>query len=326
MKKNQTPPSTASENQGLIRMIKIMLAALTLVSLAFGGYYTWDRYIHLGDMSPSELGISHQLSLVEQNPNDASARLSLAQSYIEGGNYSEAIRHAEKVLQAFPGHPGALILLGVAYSKQGNASQAVYYLEQFAAVRNKSDDPNMDKVLEAGLYYLGDNYLKTNQPEKAVGVLTEALAIDETDADAMLLLGNAYAQTGKNDEALKSYENTVRFVPDYTEAYSGMEHVYQALNKPANQRYAQGMQAFSQQNYPQARQLLELSQPELSEFAPLYLGLGLTYEKLGDLQAAISSAQRALQLDPKNFAANNLLNRLQTTSSHPAASTNGSTR
>ncbi len=303
--------AASDDNRAIIRQIKWMLAAVLLVSILFAGYYIWDRYVHVGDMSPTELGIDHQLRIVEQNPNDVGARLNLSQSYIEAGNYDEAIRHAQTVLKAYPDNPGALILMGVAYSKSGNAQSAVKYLEQFAAIRRKSDDPSLDKVLEAALYYLGDNYLKIKSPDKAVPVLVEALAIDETDADAMLLLGDAYAATGQHKLAIGSYENTVRFVPDYTEAYTGMAASYRALKMPAYEQYALGMQAFSRRDFNRAQTLLEKSVADLQTFAPAYLGLALTYEQLGKLDAAQTYAARAVDLDPKNFAANNLLARLK---------------
>jgi len=311
MKFTQLTQHHLIDNRSLLRLVKWMLVAVVLITVTFGGYYFWDRYVHVGDMSPSELGISHLLQIVQENPNDPSARLSLSQTYIEAGNYAEAIRHAQKVLTAYPDNAGALILMGVAYSKMGNANEAVTYLEQFAAIRRKSNDPGMDKVLEAGLYYLGMNYLLIDQSDQAIDVLKEAAQIDATDADVMLLLGDAYRKAGQYQQSIESYENTVRFVPDYIEAYQGMALSYQALNMPSYGLYAQGMEAFSKKDYLDARDLLKQSSVELPENASIFLGLALTYEQLGDLPSAQAYAQRSLEQDPMNFTASNLLSRLQ---------------
>jgi len=310
MKSTQLTQESPVDNRLFLRLIKIMLVAVLVVTVIFGGYYYWDRYVHVGDQSPTELGISHLLRIVQENPNDPDARLSLAQTYIEAGNYSEAIRHAQKVLKAYPDNAGALMLMGVAFSKMGQAKDAVNYLEQFTAIRRKSEDPNMDKVLEAGLYFLGQNYLIVAQPDKAIAVLKEALDIDSTDADVLVLLGDAYNQTGQYQQAVESYESTVRFVPDYVEAYQGLVVSYQALNMVPNVTYAKGMEAYSNKDFQKARDLLTQSSAELANFAPVYLGLALTYEQLGDPQFAIVYARKTMELDPSNFAASNLLSRL----------------
>jgi len=300
-----------NDTRFLVRVVKWMVSLVALLVIAFGAYYYWDRYVHLGDMSPTELGITHLEKVMEENPDDPNARLSLAQIYIENKDYTKAILQAQNVLTAYPENPGALLLLGIAYTLSDQAQAAIQPLESFTDLRRAAQDPQMDKVLETSLFYLGKNYLILNHPDKAIAALTEALGIDHTDADAMYLLGTAYAEIGQHQSAVEAFRNSVRFVPNFTEAYQALAKSYLALGLADYLPYAQGMEAYSTKNYTQARQYLEQAAVNLPDFAPLYLGLAMTYEELSELTLAQTSIHRALELDPNDFTANTVQIRLQ---------------
>jgi len=142
-------------------------------------------------------------------------------------------------------------------------------------------------------------------------VLASALHIDPTDADAFYLLGKAYTKTGQHELAIEMYENAVRFVPNFIEAYQDMQVSFKALGKPDHETYARGMEAYAAGDYAQARQLLEQAVQNLSEYPPVDLGLALTYERLGETQLALDRVQRVLKNNPHNFTANNILARLE---------------
>ena len=65
------------------------------------------------------------------------------------------------------------------------------------------------------------------------------------------------------------------------------------------------------QDYEAAQTYLERATDALPDFAPAFLGLGLTYEKMGNLDAALTAIQRALELNPGDFAAQQALGRIQ---------------
>ena len=118
-------------------------------------------------------------------------------------------------------------------------------------------------------------------------------------------------QVGQHEQAIDSLLDAVRFVPDFTEAYQSLAECYNALNQPDKQMYAQGMQAFSQRDYEKARQYLEQSAINLPDFPPVFLGLALTYEQLGEIQLALENFNHTLELDPNNISAQNALMRIQ---------------
>ena len=298
-------------NRLLLRLVFLLLALAASLILAFGSYYYMDRYVHRGDMSPIELGVTHLEQAVQANPNDPSARLSLASQYIEASDYSGAIEQAQQVLDAYPDNLGALFLLGVAHTKLGQYEIANQSLERYIALRLAAPNIFLDQVMETSLYYLGENYNALGQPVKAIEILSKAISIDHTDADALYQLGLAYAKTDQPGQAAAAFQKAVQFVPDFTEAYQALRTSYTALNMSSQAEYARGMEAYSQEKYAVALKLLERAAPSLPDFTPLYVGLALVNEKLGDNLKAFKSAERVLELDPSNILANDILHRLK---------------
>jgi tetratricopeptide (TPR) repeat protein len=109
---------------------------------------------------------------------------------------------------------------------------------------------------------------------------------------------------------VQQYHEAVRYVPEFVEAYQAMAASYEALGRPAEEEYARGMEAFSGRAYAQAEQSLLRAAADLPDFAPLYLGLGLTYEQLGETGMARENLERTLSLDPDNFYAAVVIDRL----------------
>ncbi|MGW8143720.1 MAG: tetratricopeptide repeat protein [Anaerolineales bacterium] len=312
MKLSPLSTQQRSEHQLLDRITKLMLFAVIGISIIFGAYYFWDRYIHPGDMTPVELGITHLEQIVQDNPDDQNARLSLIQYYLDNENYSEAIEHSRQVLNTFPDNTGALLLLGIAYTKTNQYQTAIDTLEQFVTLR-QAQEIRQDTVLETSLYYIGQNHLWLNQPLQAIEALNGAIEIDHTDADAIYLLGNAYFQDGQLEKARDSYLKAVSFVPDFAEAYHGLSECYKGLHQFDLESYAQGMEAYSQKDYNRARKILEQTASNLPDFPPLFLGLALTYEQIGEIKLAQANVDRVLELDPHNISAQNALIRIQST-------------
>ena len=297
--------------QGIQRAIWIALAALIANLALFGGYYYWDRYMHLGDKSPLELDIDQMEQVIRENPQNPEARVALAEFYLNKGMHKDALHQAEQVLGLYPENEVALLIAGIAHVHLNQPSDALEPLERFVALRKDQPMANIDTILEAAYYFLGESYMKLNRSSEAIPVLEAALLISRTDADALYQLGLAYQADGQPELALERYHQAVRFVPDFFEVYGAMIESYSALDHPDYVVYAQGMQALSQQDYETAHKHLEFAVQALPNFAPALLGLGLTHEQMGDLEAALAVVQRALELNPNDFAAQQALGRIQ---------------
>lgn len=301
-----------SNTRLLTRLVWAALIGVIGSALFFAGFYYTDRYFHLDDFSPLEMRSTDLETQVRQNPNDLETRLALAEQYLRNHNDTAAIDQAQQVISSDPENDRALFVLGMAHSNSGEIEAGVRYLEQFVALHQKGAGAPSDMALQTGLYYLGVNYLNIGRSEEAKTVLSRALSINSTDADTLYQLGLVHLRTAQYQLALEYFQKAVLFVPDYLEAYKGMEDCYTALQQPDYALVAQGMQAYSLKEYEKANQLLGEAVEKLPNEAQVNLGLGLAREQLGDLLSAQQYFMRTLALDANNFTASNALERVQT--------------
>jgi tetratricopeptide (TPR) repeat protein len=291
--------------------IWIVLGLLIVVLVSFVGYYLSDRYFHAEEPAPAELDIEYLENAVREEPRDPVLRITLAESYLRMGRYDEALEQAGQVLRQYPDNVSALLIAGVAQVRLERPQAALEPLHKFVALRQDGTMARADTALQAAYYYLGESYGKLGRPAEAIPLLEEALLISPVDADALYQLGLALDATGQPALAVQKYAQAVRLVPDFVEVYRAMEDAYVALDQPGHATYARGMVAFCQKDYRAAVSYLEQATEALPDFAPAFLGLGLSHEGMGSLQPALAAIQRALELDPGDFAAQQALGRLQ---------------
>lgn len=301
----------SSDANKMVILVKSTFLAVIGLFIAFGLYYYWDRYAHPGDQSPLQREVSDLQTIVRQNPNDPEPRLALAEYYLRGKNYEDAIDQAQQVLAAVPDSDRALFVLGVASTQSGKSEAGMHFLEQFITLRAEAGGASGDMVTQAGLYYLGVDYVNLGRLEDAIRVLNEALVINPTDADILYQIGLAYLRSSQPAAGLEYFSNAVALVPNFSEAYQAMADCYSALSKPSYVLYAQGMEAYALQDYQKAIRLLNDAIQQLPDEPQVYLGLGLTQEELGDFNAAGVNYLHALELDPGNFLATHSLGRVR---------------
>jgi len=301
----------SSSTQDIQRAIGIMFAALVVSLASFGGYYYWDRYVHLDDKSPLERDIERVEQAIHQDPHDPESRVALAKNYLSKRMYKKALDQTSQVLSLYPEHEGALLISGITHVRLNQPQAALDPLGRFIKLRKERPMAGTDTALEAACYYMGESYMKLNRPGEAIPALQAALLISPTDADALYQLGLAHQASGQPRAALEQYHKAVRLVPNFSEAYTSMIDSYSALEYPDYVAYAQGMQALCLKDYETALTHLEHAAQALPDFAPVFLGLGLTYENMGKLQAAMTAMQRALELDSVGYAARYAHGRIQ---------------
>jgi len=101
------------------------------------------------------------------------------------------------------------------------------------------------------------------------------------------------------------------FVPDFTEAYLAMADSFGRLNMPEMVDYSNGMVSYSMKEYDQALELLHRSEAAKKDYAGTYVGLGFTYEALGEYENALAAYKKAIELNPANFSAINGAQRIE---------------
>jgi tetratricopeptide (TPR) repeat protein len=297
--------------QTIQRIFWIVLGLLLAVLVTFAGYYIWDRYIHAEGQPAVELNIASMEQAIHTSPQDPELRVVLAESYLSVGENARALEQAEQVLGQYPQDAGALLIAGIARVRLDQPEAALEPLQTFVTLRKDGPMARTDQALEAAYYFLGQSYLLLGRPAEAIPMLEAALQISAVDADALYQLGLAYNANGQPELAVQSYQDAVRLVPDFDKVYEAMIDSYSALDLPDYIAYARGMLAFSRKDYPAAVSHLEQATEALPNFAPAFLGLGLTYESMENLQPALLAVERALELDPGDFATRQALGRMQ---------------
>ncbi|HEY83263.1 MAG TPA: tetratricopeptide repeat protein [Dehalococcoidia bacterium] len=283
---------------GRLRSLRFSILVAAGLAIVIGGV---TAYLLISRDQPGELverEVARLEKVVAQNPDDPDKRVELALFYYEAGSLEQATDQLKAALELDGSHQGALVALGDIYMEQGRYEEALEpYLK---VVELNEDNPlrGVSRQLEGVYYYLGVAYFNLEKPEKAIEYLEEALSIDRTDADAWYTLGATYQHTGELEKAIESFKQAVRFVPNFAEAYQGLAQCYKKTGQEGLARYAEAMVSYSSGATGKAVRQLEEVVAIMPDLADAYLGLGLAYEKEGQIEKAISAYQQALNLDP----------------------------
>lgn len=129
----------------------------------------------------------------------AAYRLQLeAESMLGIGDLAAGYQLLQQAIEATPGDPSLLILYGVVADTQGDSAAAEQAWQQARDLLGGAEAPFLT---ERGLAFL-----RVQQPERAIGDLEAAIALDPTSARAHLLLGSSLEVAGRFQEAIAAYE------------------------------------------------------------------------------------------------------------------------
>jgi tetratricopeptide (TPR) repeat protein len=147
------------------------------------------------------------MSTGEANSPDLSASfdLSLANSYVDDGEYDKAIDHFTMVIRLQPNCGEAFNNRGVAYQAAGDSEKALADLAKAIQLLPKSAVPYSNR----GAVYLaqGDYY-------GALTDLNKALELDPRFGKAHHNRGLAYLNLGIPEEAIADFEKAIEFAPE----------------------------------------------------------------------------------------------------------------
>jgi len=247
---------------------------------------------------------------LEANPDNVDIRVNLALLYMDNGQTKKAESELKAVLEKEKNYNDALYALGYLYIETEEYQRAI---EPFLTIVDLNKDNPMrfiNRQLEAVYYFLGTAYYELGSYQAAIESLNEALLIDRTDADAWHLIGNVYRDQGIYNNAIDSYKQALRFVPEFKEVYQALKICYENSGEPELARYAQAMVDYCSGSTDKAIEQLESINARGHDYAEVYLGLGMSYEKQGEIQPAIAAYEYALELDPDLWLAEMKLNAL----------------
>lgn len=143
--------------------------------------------------------------LLEKFPDAYIINLGVGDSYFQMEKYEEAEKFYQKVLEKDPNHVRALIGIGSCYLNQGNKERA---LEWYSKIEfEKIDDSTV-------LYNIGTILYNNSKFAEALNYYKRAAEIQENFLDARYQLGLTYLALGNNQEALREFENYLKYDQD----------------------------------------------------------------------------------------------------------------
>lgn len=191
-------------------------------------------------------------------------------------------------LQHYPNHLPAHIILGELDESQDRFEDAAHHANAAIALRSLDVRPRVT---------LGVVLARTGRPESALPVLQEAVSLDPASANARGALGSVLARMGNTDEAIAQWERAIAINPDHLQSLRGL----------ATALAARGDDRAAANYFARALDTLATLHPDVKPDAELLLAAGRSYARVGRHDLAISSFQRALELNPAFAAAHNAL-------------------
>jgi predicted O-linked N-acetylglucosamine transferase (SPINDLY family) len=202
-------------------------------------------------------------------PNQA---IEMALTYHQAGQFSQAEKIYQQVLQADPHHTGALNLLGLLAYQTGNHTRAENLLRQ--AIALNQNIPEFHNHLGLALHAQG-------QLAKASTYYHQALHLKPDFAEAYSNLGSVLKEQGQLEEAISYYRQALTLNPDFIKVYNNLAVTLKLQNQLAE----------AEECY---RQVLA-RQPNLAD---AHYNLGNILQLQRKLEEATGCYRHALQLKP----------------------------
>jgi lipopolysaccharide biosynthesis regulator YciM len=257
-----------------------------------------DAYLRLGDILRDRGEVNRALQLHRQltvrsdlGADDRKDLLkSLALDYLDIGRSDRAIATLEELLSIDRKNIWALEQLVQLHENQGRWEQAFSVREHIFKITDQRDDA----LLALYEVHMGYQLISQKQYHKARLKYKDAIRRDRHCVAAYLGLGDAYQEEGRLDEAVESWKQLLGAVPQ--RAYLAFERLEKTL-------FDQGKFGEMATLY---RELLEKD----TDNTKALMALARIQEKKGDIQDALETCQRVLQIQPDDLAARQLMIRI----------------
>lgn len=208
-----------------------------------------------------------------QQKKDTASRL------MENKRIPEAVKLLHDIIEARKDFADAYGDLARIYNSQGLHKDALAVMEKGF----ENNQENYSLILDYGILLVDIGRL-----DKGIQFLQKALALIDTDADAWIQLGRAYAAKGELQKALEYYEKALSLDSTNALIHDNMGFLHFSLYLKTG-KIEDNTEAL--ENFRKAIQL----DPEL---ASAYNGLGGTYKASGQIEKAIKAWEKSLELNP----------------------------
>jgi tetratricopeptide (TPR) repeat protein len=246
--------------------------------------------------------------LIEKHPENAQARLALAEAFLAQQRPDRALEVYQKMAEKLDKNPEIPRRMGLIYTQQGDAAKA---REAFA--KSLELAPNYLPALQN----ITDLDLAQNRFAEAHRRVAKVVEGNPKAAGPMLLQGKIYASEGQTNQAESDYAKAIELNPELSDGYLALARLYlashqeqQALNRlaalVARTNDLSAMQEIGEIHQSggrpeQARDAYEKVLAVNPNFIPALNNLAyLDSEFLGNLDKALQLAETANKLRPSD--------------------------
>ncbi|MFN0196196.1 MAG: tetratricopeptide repeat protein [Planctomycetaceae bacterium] len=220
--------------------------------------------------------------IVAESPSEHfSSRLYLGAVLEQQGNYKDAEKIYQGVLERRPDDTNALFHLGAMYAVQGRFEEAARIFEKSLATEPDSPQP---------LFNLGLARARLGQAEVAERHFVELLQLDPLFPGGWVALGNLLSRQGRTAEAIAAFESELEFNPSSVEAHVNL-----------------GVILGGQQQLEESHRHLAEAVRLAPESAEARFNLGVCEGMLKNYDAAVPHLQEAIRLRPDHPGARTAL-------------------
>lgn len=286
-------------------------------------YYQFLLGRHLESEGDADGALAAYKRALELDPSSAEIRVELATAYARRGELADATAVAKAALERDPENVEAHRLLGMISAEDAERETRAPGGDTAARQAARTAIDHLERALRGARLEtatgirlaLGRLWLRTDEPDKAVAVLRQAITDEPGLPQAVTLLVEAYTLAGQSAAAIDLLRDAVQQDPalyaSLGEAYDKEQRWSEAAaaygraaersprDNAIRTRWAQALLNTEETaNIRQARDLLlELTQANPTSGWPLYL-LVRAQRESGDLDGAEHSARRLLALTP----------------------------
>ncbi|CAN8077114.1 unnamed protein product [Agarophyton chilense] len=269
--------------------------------------------------------LKHYSEALDVCPTYAQAMYNMAVAHADTSRTKKARMYYDQCLKHNASHVEAWCNLGVLHRNDGNADLAMCAYEKAL-----SCNPNYELAksnLAVALCEKG-TAIKHSEPKLAKKLYKRALALQPCFSDAHYNLGVLYAETGKLERALLSYNLAVQFNPRLTEAHNNLGVVHKELGNmhQALECYKRALQCDRRHHQTHnniavvytllgdidsATEHLRTANSISPRYAEAYNNIGVLLRDQGEIDLAITHYERCSDIDPRaDMAAQNRLHAL----------------
>ncbi|TVR77498.1 MAG: tetratricopeptide repeat protein [Chitinophagaceae bacterium] len=273
-------------------------------------------YFNLGKIASmqdnDQLAVQLYRKAIELDPFYSSAYNNIGTIYLNSEQFDSAIVYLNKALDINAQLHLPNFNLGVVYDELMKYEKAINY---FKIAANLNENPYIE------YNNIGNIYIKMDEDHAAEAYLLKSIELNPSYYLSYYNLGFLYELNDDFERAKINYKKSVELNPNQTGPYLSLANIYkEAGDKQTANFYLSKIEdapidsdfenridlAVSYElegNMVAANQIYKQLVAELPDNPELYIRLGFTYKRMGEVDAALSALNQSIRLDPANASA-----------------------